>query len=103
MKPIPEHPEKYGIYYANRRVEKALAYLPPKDFERIDAAITAWEDDPRPFKSKKVRASKEDTYELRVWPYRVIYDVYDDSKSVIILAIIHRKDLEKYLRRARLS
>jgi mRNA-degrading endonuclease RelE of RelBE toxin-antitoxin system len=102
MKPIPEHPEKYEVYYANRRIEKALEQLPPHDFERIDAAITALEDNPRPFKSKKVQASKEDTYGLRVWPYRVIYDVYDDSKSVIILAVIHRKDLEKYLRRARL-
>jgi mRNA interferase RelE/StbE len=102
MKPMSEHPEKYEIYYANRRVEKALAQLPPKDFERIDAAITALEDNPRPSKSKKVRASKEDTYELRVWPYRVIYDVYDDPRNVIILAVIHRKDLEKYLRKARL-
>lgn len=98
---MPEHPEEYEIYYANRRVEKALEQLPPNDWERIDAAITALEDNPRPFTSKKVRASKEDTYELRVWPYRVIYDVYDDSKSVVILAVIHRKDL-KYLRRARL-
>ena len=61
---MPKHPEKYEIYYANRRVEKTLAQLPPKDFKRIDAAITAL--------------------------------------SVIILAFIHCKDLEKYLRKARL-
>ena len=94
--------ERYKIRYANKRVKKAILRLPKKDFELVDAAILSLQHDPRPPKSKKLQATSEPTYELKVWPYRVLYDVYDDDKVVLILAVIHRRDLKKYLRSARL-
>lgn len=95
-------PEQYRIQYADKRVKKAILKLPKKDFELVDSAILSLRLDPHPAGSKKLRATKEPTYELKVWPYRILYDVYDDDKMVLILAVVHRKDLGKYLRSARL-
>jgi mRNA-degrading endonuclease RelE of RelBE toxin-antitoxin system len=94
--------DQYRIRYANKRVRKAILKLPPKDFELIDTAILSLRFDPRPTASKKLRATKEPTYELKVWPYRILYDVYDNDRMVLILAVVHRKDLGKYLRTSRL-
>ncbi|MEA1964625.1 MAG: type II toxin-antitoxin system RelE/ParE family toxin [Candidatus Aerophobetes bacterium] len=39
---------------------------------------------------------KEPTYRLRVGEYRIIYRV--ETQKIIILKIIHRKDLERELK-----
>jgi len=47
---------------------------------------------------KKLEGIKLPLYGLRVWPYRVLFDINDEAREVVIYEIIHRRDLEKYLR-----
>jgi mRNA-degrading endonuclease RelE of RelBE toxin-antitoxin system len=35
---------------------------------------------------------------MRVGDYRIMYEVVDAARVVLILGIIHRKDLEQWLR-----
>jgi mRNA interferase RelE/StbE len=48
-------------------------------------------EDPRPAGSKKLKGSDE-SYRIRVGDYRVIYDVLDVIRIVLIQRVRHRKD-----------
>jgi len=37
-------------------------------------------------------------HRLRVRDYRVMYDVISEDRAVLILGIVHRRDLERWLR-----
>jgi len=45
---------------------------------------------------KRIKRAKEPLYRLRYRDYRIIFRV--QAKEVVILAILHRRDLEKKLR-----
>jgi len=45
-----------------------------------------------PLSGKKLQGRLKDTYSLRVWPYRVLYE-FDNKKDIIITDIKHRKDV----------
>lgn len=45
-----------------------------------------------PFSGKKLQGRLKDTYSLRVWPYRILYE-FDKEKDIIITDIRHRKDV----------
>jgi mRNA-degrading endonuclease RelE of RelBE toxin-antitoxin system len=47
---------------------------------------------------KAIQGSKDAFLRLRVGNYRLMYEVDDPNKMVPILGIIHRKDLEEWLR-----
>ncbi len=53
---------------------------------------------PRSGKVKKLQGY-EDLYELKVWPYRVLFGIDDEARVVVLYEIVHRRDLEKYLKR----
>ena len=89
---------RYEIVYADRHVEKQLRALPKDVFKRFDREIERLRANPRSAKVKKLKG-KDAVYELKVWPYRVLFDIDDEIRKVILLEIIHRKDLEKYLKR----
>ena len=66
-------------------------------FER---AIDALSRNPRPPGKlvKAIQGSKDQFLRLRVGNYRLMYEVDDTNKVVLMLGIIHRKDLEEWLR-----
>ncbi len=86
-------PEEYHLYYANRRVAKQLHDLPPPIFRRLDKAILALKSKPRPPGSRKLRRSAIGDYRLRAGDYRVIYDIDDERCEVVILRVMHRRDI----------
>jgi len=86
-----------SLRYADKKVEKSLKKVPLKDFERIGQEILKLKENPRPLKQKKVRGMKGKIFSLKVWPYRIFYEVRDKEKEIVILEVIHRKDLGKYL------
>lgn len=57
----------------------------------IDLAITL-RNDPRPYGCIKLKA-RPGCYRLRFGDYRIVYQVDDESHSVIILLVGHRKDV----------
>ena len=74
----------------------------PKDLRlRILQRIKILEDNPLPYGNtiKRLRGAAEPLYRLRVGNYRVIY--YLERTKVRIEQVVHRRDLEKALRKMR--
>ncbi len=74
-----------------RRAAKALAKLPPRDFERVRDAIRVLGDVPRPAGSKKLVG--RDGWRVRIGAYRVIYEIRDGDLVVLVLDVGDRKDV----------
>lgn len=47
---------------------------------------------------KTIHGVSDSFHRLRVGDYRVLYDVLDDEKVVLVLGIVHRGDLERWIR-----
>jgi mRNA-degrading endonuclease RelE of RelBE toxin-antitoxin system len=47
---------------------------------------------------KTIRGRADSFHRLRVGDYRVMYDVIDEDRVVLVLGIVHRGDLERWLR-----
>ena len=77
-------------------VEKDLKKIPREHIERIFGAIEHLQDDARPKQSKKLKDTDR-TYRLRVGDYRVIYQIDDEKKEIIVFHIRHRKDVYRNL------
>jgi mRNA interferase RelE/StbE len=74
-----------------RSAVRELERLPAQAARRVLRAIHGLEEQPRPHGSHKLTGSNA-TYRLRVRPYRVIYEVDDDRRVVVITRMRHRKD-----------
>jgi mRNA interferase RelE/StbE len=77
------------------RARKALTGLPQRDRVRIVAAIDLLAEDPRPRGSRPVRTASKGTYRVRVGDYRIVYEVLDDER-VVIIARVRRKGKGTY-------
>ncbi|MBC7252335.1 MAG: type II toxin-antitoxin system RelE/ParE family toxin [Anaerolineae bacterium] len=87
----------YRVRTASRRVEKEIAALPRHVRERVIEAIQKLAENPHPQGARKLMGEMGGAWRVRVGDYRVIYDVDDDKRVVIILAALHRR--EAYRRR----
>ena len=67
-----------------------LDSLPDKEVEKIDSRISCLADDPRPFGVQKL--ASENAYRIRSGNYRVLFEIDDCNKKVLIYRIKHRKD-----------
>ena len=72
--------------------QKELDELEDPVFARIDTKILALASDPRPAGCKKLKGYK-DQWRIRVGDYRVIYIIDDDSKTVTVTHVAHRRDV----------
>ena len=72
--------------------QKDLDALDDPVFARVDRKILALAPDPRPAGSKKLKGYK-DHWRIRIGDYRVIYIIDDDSKTVTVTRIAHRRDV----------
>lgn len=70
---------------------KELLGLPVNARRRVNAAILALADDPRPQGCKKLHGV-DDVYRVRVGDYRVIYIIHDDIVLVVVVRVRHRRD-----------
>ena len=46
---------------------------------------------PRPPGTRKLKGSDR-TFRIRLGPYRVLYDVYDNEKLVVVFRVVRRKE-----------
>lgn len=76
-----------------RKAEKELDKVPKRMLPKIVAAIDCLENEPKPEGSKKLQASKENAFRIRVGDYRVIYVIEEEIKIVDIRKIGHRKEV----------
>ena len=47
---------------------------------------------------KTIRGANYSFHRLRVGDHRVMYDVLDEDRVVLVLGIVHRAELERWLR-----
>jgi mRNA interferase RelE/StbE len=76
---------------ADRNLDRLKRRLQRRDFERLRAAIRALADEPRPQGARKIRGA-ERAFRIRVGSYRVVYEVYDSQKLVLILQATRRAE-----------
>lgn len=65
--------------------------LPVEVYDRVDRAILALADDPRP--PGCTRLSGRDDWWIRVGDYRIVYGIDDERRVVEILNVAHRRDV----------
>ncbi len=88
----------YGVRL-NRRAEKQLDRIPDRDAGRVMETILGLADNPRPSNALKLSGAAR-RWRLRVGNYRVIYDVFDADRLVMVEYILRRttrtyKDIER--------
>ena len=60
---------------------------------RIDRTILKLRTDPRMRGSKHLRDYKHADHRIRMGDYRILFDIDDAQKTIIILRVGHRKDI----------
>lgn len=76
-----------------RSAAKELEKIGKKDRDRIIEKIRSLSEDPRPPQSKKL--SGEEKHRIRQGDYRVLYQIYDDVITVVVVRVAHRREVYK--------
>lgn len=93
----------YEVVFPSERVErafqKALSKIPADYQEAIVAGVRALASNPRPGgkRTKKLTAQLivsqlTAQYRLRIGPYRVLYDIDDQRKRIVLLKLAKRDE-----------
>lgn len=73
--------------------ERDLSRLSNALFERLTAKLAALAADPRPHGCEKLAGLE--AYRIRVGDYRVLYEIDDTRRIVVVVRIRHRRDVYK--------
>ena len=76
---------------ADRDLDKLKDRIRRQDFERLRAAVSGLAEEPRPQGVRKIKGA-EIAYRIRVGNFRVVYEVYDSEKLVLILQVARRSE-----------
>jgi mRNA interferase RelE/StbE len=76
---------------ADRNLEKLKNRIRRQDFDKVREAVAGLAEEPRPQGVRKIKG-EEKAYRIRVGSYRVVYDVYDNDKLVLILQVVRRSE-----------
>ena len=76
---------------ANRDIEKLRGRIQRQSFERVRSAIRSLAENPRPYKVRKIEGA-ERAYRVRVGDYRVVYEIYDKERLVLIIQVARRTE-----------
>lgn len=80
----------YELFFAEV-VKKQQKAIPGKDLERIRPLVLALAENPRPLKCKKLSGSDR-AYRIRQGVWRILYEVDDVKKQIIVYGILHRRE-----------
>ena len=81
--------ENYRIEI-KRSATKELKRIAAKNQRRIIDHIRSLSADPRPAGTKKL--SGEEKYRIRQGDYRILYQINDETITVVVVRIGHRRD-----------
>ena len=73
------------------RAQKELAKVPSPSYERIRDQIRDLARNPRPRGTRKLTGRSG--FRLRVGSYRILYDLNDSEKKIVVLHVGHRRDV----------
>jgi mRNA interferase RelE/StbE len=83
---------------------RTFKQLPPDLKKRVSAALEKLASDvAKPGRIggkavKTIHGPSDAFHRLRVGDYRVMYDVLEEDRVVLVLGIVHRSDLERWIR-----
>ncbi len=80
----------YKVEVSNT-ARKQILKIPPPHFHRIKTHISDLAENPRPPDALKLKG--EAGYRLRVGDYRILYEVDDKRREVVIYRVRHRGDV----------
>ena len=86
----PASPAPYRVELAPG-AERGLRQLPEEVQSRLGPPILALAHEPRPPGVRKLRG-EEHTWRIRVGAYRVVYDVDDHQRLVVVLKVDRRRE-----------
>ena len=69
--------------------EKELNNLPRGDYYKIITVLIDLAKNP--FAGKKLKGKYSNYHSLRIWPYRIIYQIYRKECLVFVIRIGHRQ------------
>ena len=75
------------------RAQKDLKKIDRFQVKRLDAVLLKLENMPYPPGVKRLIAENVAQYRVRVGDYRILFDVDEKNKKVLILRVGHRKDI----------
>ena len=87
---MPDRPD-YRIE-VRESAAKEIRSLPSDVKQRVVKAVSALSSDPRPRGSVKLKGGGS-LYRIRVGVYRVVYDVHDTARLVVVTRARHRRDV----------
>ncbi len=73
------------------KAKKELSKVPREYQQRIRLVLRSVASNP--FEGKKLEGELKGKYSIRVWPYRIIYEIYEKHLIVSVIHIGHRKDV----------
>jgi mRNA interferase RelE/StbE len=76
---------------ADRDIDKLKGRMRRRDFEKLKTAVGGLAKEPRPQGVRKIKGADK-AYRIRVGSYRVVYDVFDSDKLVLILQVVRRSE-----------
>lgn len=85
----------YALHYGPG-VERDMSRLPPAVLARVDRAILALGNTPRPVNCKKL-AGQLRLYRVRVGDWRIVYEIVEAQRIVIVLIVGHRREVYRRL------
>lgn len=74
-----------------RSVTKDLRRVPVQELERILGRVEALVDQPRPPGCEKIGSANR--YRIRQGAYRILYEVDDVERVIMVYAVGHRRDV----------
>ncbi len=80
----------YSIFFKTS-VEKDLRAIPKAQLVRILQRIETLKINPRPAGCEKLTG--QERYRLRQGSYRIVYSIQDQTLTVLIVKVNHRKDV----------
>jgi len=72
-----------------KKVVKQLNKIPLLHRKKIKKTIASLAFDPS--LGKKLEGKLKDKYSIRIWPYRIIYQVFKKQVTILILSVSHRQ------------
>jgi mRNA interferase RelE/StbE len=82
--------EKYKLSF-KKSIQKDFRPIPKEDVARILESINALAEDPRRHGTEKL--SGQSRYRLRQGVYRILYEILEDTHTVLVVKIAHRRQV----------
>lgn len=79
-----------------KAAQKNLAKIDKRYRIRINLTLIELAKDP--YLGKKLEGELRNSYSLRVWPYRIIYQILKNELIIFVIQIKHRQGVYNFLR-----